>query len=95
VQFGLGEVVELVPCAKNKWGNWWDFLFYVTLKDTEGVPGLPLSIMCSHFYMAFPQFKLKKEDANKDALHRASKASTGRDLVEEFIAYGVWSLVHG
>jgi hypothetical protein len=19
------EVVELVPCARNKWGNWWDF----------------------------------------------------------------------
>lgn len=21
----LGEVVEIVPYAKNKWGNWWDF----------------------------------------------------------------------
>jgi hypothetical protein len=19
------EVVELVPCARNKWGNWWDY----------------------------------------------------------------------
>jgi hypothetical protein len=26
-----GEVVELVPCAKNKWGNWWYFWFYVQL----------------------------------------------------------------
>jgi hypothetical protein len=31
-----GEVVELVVCAKNKWGNWWDFLFYVMLEDAEG-----------------------------------------------------------
>jgi hypothetical protein len=23
------EVVELVPCARNKWGNWWDYWFYV------------------------------------------------------------------
>jgi hypothetical protein len=19
------EVVEIVPCARNKWGNWWDY----------------------------------------------------------------------
>jgi hypothetical protein len=49
----LGEVVELVPCAKNKWGNWWDF-WHVTLKDVEGVPGLPPSIPCFHCYIAFP-----------------------------------------
>jgi hypothetical protein len=24
------EVVEIVPCARNKWGNWWDFWFYVS-----------------------------------------------------------------
>lgn len=54
-----GEVVEIVPCAKNKWGNWWGFLFYVTLEDTEGVPGLPPSILCSHCYIVFPRFKLK------------------------------------
>ena len=49
----LGEVVELVPCAKNKWGNWWDF-WHVTLKDVEGVPGLPPSILCLHCYIALP-----------------------------------------
>jgi hypothetical protein len=21
------EVVELIPCARNKWGNWWDYWF--------------------------------------------------------------------
>jgi hypothetical protein len=66
----------------------------VTLKDAEGVLGLPPSILCSHCYIAFPQFKLKKGDVNEDALHRTSKASSRRDLVEVFIAYGVWPPVH-
>jgi hypothetical protein len=91
----LGEVVELIPCAKNKWGIWWDFWFYVTLKYAEGVRGLPPSILCSHYYIAFPKFKLKKGDVNEDALCRASKMSSDRDLVEEFIACGVWPLGHG
>jgi hypothetical protein len=67
----------------------------VTLKDAEGIPGLPLSILCSHCYIAFPQFKLKKGDVNEDALRRASKMSSDRDLVEEFIACEVWTLAHG
>jgi hypothetical protein len=76
-------------------GKLWDFWFYVTLKDAEGIPGLPPSILCSHCYIAFPQFKLKKGDVNKDVVHRASKISSGRDLVEEFIVCGVWPLAHG
>jgi hypothetical protein len=76
-----GEVVELVPRSKNKWKNWWDLWFYVTLKDAEGVQGLPPSILCSHCYIAFPQFKLKKGDVTEDALHLASKMRSGRDLV--------------
>jgi hypothetical protein len=63
-------------------GNWRDFWFYVTLEDMKGVPGLPLSILCSHCYIAFPQIKLKKWDTNEDALQREAKASSGRDLVE-------------
>jgi hypothetical protein len=71
---------------EEQMGNWWDFWFYVTLKDAKGVPGLFLSILCSHCYIAFPWFKLKKGDVNEDALRRASKMSSGRDLVEEFVA---------
>jgi hypothetical protein len=40
----------------------------------------------------FPQFKVKKGDKNEEALHDAARLSSGRDLVEEFVAYGVWSL---
>jgi hypothetical protein len=35
------EVVELVPCARNKWGNWWDYWFYVSEAEVEDHPGLP------------------------------------------------------
>jgi hypothetical protein len=35
------EVVELVPCARNKWGNWWEFWFYVSEGTVEDHPGLP------------------------------------------------------
>jgi hypothetical protein len=63
--------------------------------DVEEVPGFPSSILCSHCYMAFPQFKVKKGDKNEEALWCAVRLSSGRDLVEEFVAYGVWSLAHG
>jgi hypothetical protein len=48
------EVVELVPCARNKWGNWWDFWFYVS--EGEDHLGLPMAVICSHYYVAYPQF---------------------------------------
>jgi hypothetical protein len=64
-------------------------------EDTEGVPELPSSILCSHYYIAFLRFKLKKGDKGGDALHRVARTSSGRNLVEEFIACGVWPLAHG
>jgi hypothetical protein len=44
------EVVEIVPYARNKWGNCWDFWFYVALGDVEGLPSLPLPF-CAHIVM--------------------------------------------
>jgi hypothetical protein len=88
------EVVEIVPYAKNKWGNWWDFWFYVAPGDVERLSGLPPSILCSHCYVAFPQFKVKKGDKNEEALRDAARLSSDRDLVEEFVAYSVWPLAH-
>jgi hypothetical protein len=89
------EVVEIVPCARNKWGNWWDFWFYVAPSDVEDLPSFPPAILCSHFYVAFPQFEVAEEDEDEGALQYAARLSSGRDLVEEFIAYGVWPLAHG
>jgi hypothetical protein len=89
------EVVELVPCARNKWGNWWDFWFYVSEGEVEDHPGLPVAIMCSHFYVAYPQFEVAEDDEDEGALRSAARMSSGRDLVEEFIGYGVWPLAHG
>jgi hypothetical protein len=44
------QVVELVPCARNKWGNWNEFWFYVAEGTVEDHEGLSVSEMCSHFY---------------------------------------------
>jgi hypothetical protein len=89
------EVVELVPCARNKWGNWWDFLFYVSEGEIEDHPGLLVAVMCSHYYVTYPQFEVAEDDEDEGALRCAARMSSGRDLVEEFIGYGVWPLAHG
>jgi hypothetical protein len=90
----LVEVVEIVPCAWNKWGNWWDYWFYVSGGEVEDLPGLPAAVMCSHCYMAFPPFEVAEDDEDEGALRYAARMSSGRDLVEEFIGYGVWPLAH-
>jgi hypothetical protein len=89
------EVVELVPCARNKWGNWWDYWFYVSEAEVEDHLGLPTAIMCSHYYVVYPPFEVAEDDENERALRIAARTSSGRDLVEEFIGYGVWPLAHG
>jgi hypothetical protein len=89
------EVVELVPCTRNKWGNWWDFGFYMSEAKVEDHPGLPAAIMCSNYYVAYPSFEVAEGDENDGALRIAARTSSGRDLIEEFIGYGVWSLAHG
>jgi hypothetical protein len=89
------EVVELVPCARNKWGNWWEFCFYVAEGTVEDHPGLPVAVMCSHYYSAYPQFEVAEEDEDEGALRCAARMSSGRDLVEEFVRYGVWPLARG
>jgi hypothetical protein len=89
------EVVEPVPCARNKWGHWWDYWFYVLQAEVEDHPGLPAAIMCSHYYVAYPSFEVAEDDENERALRIAAHMSSGRDLVEEFIGYEVWPLEHG
>jgi hypothetical protein len=89
------EVVELVPCTRNKWGNWHDYWFYVAGGAVEDLPGLPVALMCSHCYVAFPQYEVAEGDSDEEALHSAARMSSGRDLVVEFISYGVWPLAHG
>jgi hypothetical protein len=89
------EVVEIVPYARNKWGNWWDYWFYVSRGEVEDLLGLPTAVMYSHCYVAFPPFEVVEEDEDEGALRYAARMSSGRDLVEEFIGYGVWALAHG
>jgi hypothetical protein len=86
--------VELVPYARNKWGNWYDYWFYVSGAKVEDLLGLPAAVMCSHCYVAFPPFEVAEDDRDEGALRCATRMSSGRDLVEEFIGYGV-ALAHG
>jgi hypothetical protein len=51
--------------------------------------------MCSHCYVAFPPFEVVEDDSDEGALRCAACMSSRRDLVEEFIGYGVWPLAHG
>jgi hypothetical protein len=44
--------------------------------------------------VAFPQFKVKQADQNEEALRNAARLSSGRDLVEESVASGVWPMAH-
>jgi hypothetical protein len=89
------KVVELVPCARNKWGNWWDYWFYVSGGEVEDLLGLPAAVMCSHCYVAFPPFEVAEDDEDIRALRCTAHMSSERDLVEEFIGFGVWPLAHG
>jgi hypothetical protein len=89
------EVIELVPCARNKWGNWWEFWFYVAEGTVKDHPGLPVAEMCSHYYSVYPQFEVAEGDENEEALRCVARMSSGHDLVEEFIGYGVWPLARG
>jgi hypothetical protein len=89
------EVVELVPSARNKWGNWYDYWFYVAGGEVEDLLGLPAAVMCSHYYVEFPPFEVAEDDSDEGALRCAARMSSERDLVEEFISYGVWPLAHG
>ena len=54
-----------------------------------------MAIKCSHYYVAYQQFEVAEDDGNEGALRCAARMSSGRDLVEEFVRYRVWPLVHG
>jgi hypothetical protein len=54
-----------------------------------------VAVMCSHYYVAYPQFEVAEDDEDEGALRRAARMSSRRDLVEEFVGYGVWPLAHG
>jgi hypothetical protein len=65
------------------------------LWEVDNLPGLPPTILCSHCYVAFPRFEVAEDDKDEGALRYAARMSSGHDLVEEFISYGVWPLAHG
>jgi hypothetical protein len=71
------------------------FGFMWLSRISKGCRVFPPAILCSHFYVVFPQFEVAKKDEDEGALRYVARLSSGYDLVEEFIAYGVWPLAHG
>jgi hypothetical protein len=64
-------------------------------KRSRRPPRAPRGRDVLHCYVAFPQFEVAEDDEDQGALRCAARTSSGRDLVEEFIGYGVWPLAHG
>lgn len=86
-----GEVLELVPCAKNKWDSWFKSWFYLDLgKGVSGVDQPAANVMVAHDFVAFPDFEVGEKGSDESARHRARVVSSGRDLVEDYVVYQVW-----
>jgi hypothetical protein len=64
---------------------------YVWMTTSYG--GQPSVIVFAKHYC--PQFEIAEDDEDEGALRCAVCMSSGRDLVEEFVGYGVWPLAHG
>jgi hypothetical protein len=41
--------------------------------EVEDLPGLPVAVMCSHCYVAFPQFEVAEDDEDEGALRCAAR----------------------
>src|SRR5688572_31469963 len=65
-------VVELVPCARNKRGNWNGCRFYIAEGTDVRHEGLPVSETCFHLYSAYPHFEVAEDDVDKGALQCAA-----------------------
>jgi hypothetical protein len=71
------------------------FLVLCFRRPSQRPPKLHVVVMCSHYYVVYPQFEVAEDDEDEGALRCAARMSSGSDLVEEFIGYGVWPLAHG
>lgn len=84
------KVVELAPCAKNKWGVWTETGFmYIDERVKAGLsraPFLRFSLRSSLFLL------LLEKDRGDHAFGFATVTCSGRDLVEEFLVCEIWSL---
>lgn len=78
------KVVELVPCAKNKWGGgWMENWFYVRCPKGEGWPWV--SALSPFQFEAFPHFMVEEGNRYDRAFGRTAVTCSGWDLVEEYL----------
>jgi hypothetical protein len=93
--------------ARHRWKSWSWFPAPAISGATGGISGFTFLkaqlktiqdspwLSCAPIIVAYPQFEVVEDDEDEGALRCAARMSSGRDLVEEFIGYGVWPLAHG
>jgi hypothetical protein len=91
--------VRLTPAARNKWTTGWAknwFYCKVPSKQKADVPGkgnYPLrSMMTQLEYLTDAPFECGPDDANVVTFTEAATIIGGHDVVQEFLAWGIWPL---
>ncbi|TVU05927.1 hypothetical protein EJB05_49113, partial [Eragrostis curvula] len=96
------EKVALVTASRNRWDNdWVDYWFYAEVPEGENEDGSSCYPLASSLVPAEPIFSPAFSGRGKtfqpccDAFKKACKVISGRTVVEEFIAAGVWPVEGG
>ncbi|TVU50689.1 hypothetical protein EJB05_02069, partial [Eragrostis curvula] len=96
------EKVALVTASRNRWDNdWVDYWFYAEVPEGENDDGSSCYPLASSLVPAEPIFSPAFAGRGKtfqpccDAFKKACKVISGRTVVEEFIAAGVWPVEGG
>jgi hypothetical protein len=71
-------------------GGWTENWFYVRCIEGEGWPRA--STLSPFQFQAFPHFAVEERDQNDYAFDFVVVACIGQDLVDEYLACGVWPL---
>jgi hypothetical protein len=92
-------LAKLAPVVRNKWTSNWDsnwFYYMVPLEqvpDVQGKWNYPLrSMMTPLDYLTDALFECSPGDVNVGAYTETTSIIGGCDIVEEFLACGIWPL---
>jgi hypothetical protein len=95
----FGNRASLTPAVRNKWTSGWDgkwFYCQVPLEQTADVRGkgtyLLSCTMALLNYATEVTFECSPADADVAAFTESASIIGGRDIVEEFLACGLWPL---
>jgi hypothetical protein len=96
-----GGQVKLTPIVKNKWSCGWanNWFYYRVLVHKTEVQGKGVYLMHSEMnaldYLMEMPHNCATDDANAMAFKEVTEIIGGHNLVEEFLACGIWLLSDG